>query len=211
MKTLSRRHVVYGLGASGAAGVLSGCAGPSLPPVQRFYLRSHDTPPERLAPADWSLQIDPPQTVPALNTNRIAQLISANQFDYYADAEWGDIATVMMQTVLVSSFERTGSVASVFNERARTRPDFVLQTALGPFFGEGAVGSAATARVGLRADLLRYRGREVLGTTSFASEAVADAPGVAALVAALDVAARAVVGDVIAWTIATGNSVDLGA
>jgi ABC-type uncharacterized transport system auxiliary subunit len=206
--TAIRRRQLFALGAGA---VVAGCVRQTPPPVRRFYLSALDAPPADVPSATWSLVVPPPETVSALRTTRIAQAIGTNEFDYYADAEWGDIPPLMFQAVLIRSFDRTGAIPVVVDQRQRVRPDFVLNGTLVPFFAVGAVGSAPTARVGLEARLVRSRGREVVATRSFQADRAAASAAVAAVVAAFDAASLAVIRALIPWTVSAGNAAGTGA
>jgi cholesterol transport system auxiliary component len=205
--TAHRRHLF----ALGAGAVLAGCVRQTPPPVRRFYLTALAEPPAEVPSATWSLVVPPPETVSALRTTRIAQAIGANEFDYYADAEWGDIPPLMFQAVLIRSFERTGAIPVVVDQRQRVRPDFVLNGTLVPFFAVGAVGSPPTARVGFEARLVRSRGREVVAARAFEERREAESADVAAVVAAFDAASQAVMRALIPWTVTAGNAAGTGA
>ncbi len=185
---------------------LAGCAGPAPPPMRSFYLSALGGPPPGTSRGDWSLVVPPPQTPPALRTSRIAQRIGPNELDYYANAEWGDTAPIMFQTVLIRSLERSGALPVVANERQRLRPDFMLTISLVPFFADGALGTAPTARVGVDAQLIRSRGREVVATTSIEKEAQAASADLEAIVAAFDAASKEVLTELIPWAVSAGNA-----
>jgi len=204
---IHRRHLV----ALGAGAVLAGCVRQTPPPVRRFYLSALTEPLADVPTASWSLVVPPVNTVAALRTTRIAQALGANEFDYYADAEWGDIPPLMFQAVLIRSFERTGAIPVVVDQRQRVRTDFILNGTLVPFFAVGAAGSPPTARVGVDARLVRSRGREVVATRSFEERREAESADVAAVVAAFDAAARAVMAALVPWTVTAGNAAGTGA
>jgi ABC-type uncharacterized transport system auxiliary subunit len=155
--------------------------------------------------AGWSLAVEPPQTWPALRTNRIAQVDADSEFDYYADAQWGDAAPQMCQAVLIRSFERAGAREGVASKRDRLRLDFMLNPRLGPFYALGPVGSAPEARVGGEAQLVRSRGRERVATSSLETSRAAASAEIDAVVAAFDEAAQAVMRDLVVWTVTAGN------
>jgi cholesterol transport system auxiliary component len=200
-----RRGVLRGLGLAATGALLAGCAGSSTPPPRRFYLRPLQAPPTGLPKVDWSLVIDLPQTLPALQTNRIVLAFAPNEFDYYAEAEWGDLPTVMVQGILIRSFQTSGAIDVVANERQRLRPDFTLHSTLLPFYAQGPQGAAPDAKVGMDLQLVQMRGRETIGTRSIEHTVQAERPEIEAIVAAFDVAMSKVIEDVVRWTLETGQ------
>lgn len=204
---MQRRALLRGLSLTLAGAGLVSCVGRSAKPFRKFYLRPPVQLPGDLPKADWSLVVEPPQTVPALRTNRIALAFAANEFDYYADAEWGDLATVMVQGVIIRSFQNSGAIDVVANERQQLRPDFTLKSSLLPFFAEGQEGEVPVAHVGLDVQLMQMRGRKIIGTRSFERSAKAEGPEMAAIITAFDEALSAVLGELIPWTLETGNAV----
>lgn len=202
-----RRKLLRALPLLGAGLALSGClGGSSAPPPRKFYLTPLAEPPAGLPTVDWSLVVEIPQTVQALNTTQIAQAFGANQFDYYNDGEWGDQSTAMVQAIMIRSFELSEAIQVVVNERQRVRTDFQLSSSLAPFFARGAVGTAPLVAVGLEVQLVQSRGRNIVGAKSFEASSQASGPELDAIVAAFDDALKKVLGELIPWTLATGNA-----
>jgi cholesterol transport system auxiliary component len=205
---ISRRGILAGAVALPAALALGGCIGANPPPEpRRFYLTPLAAVSEDLPQAAWSLAVDPPETLPAINTNRIALRFSENEFDYYADAEWGDAPPVMVQQVIIRSFQKSGRIGVVVNERERVRGDFRLTSFLSPFFAVGPKGGAPEARVGLEAQLIRSRGRETIETRAINHAAQSAGADIASIVAAFDAATHQVLEELVAWTLKTGSTV----
>ena len=199
-----RRDLLRALPLLGTGVALPGCIGGSPPPPRLFYLNPLAEPPGGVSPVDWSLVVELPQTTPALNTTRIVQVVGANQFNYYDDGEWGDQASVMVQAVVIRSFERSGAIPVVVNELQFVRPDFRLASSLAPFFARGAVGSAPVAAVGLQVELVQSRGRQVVASRSFEASAQAASAELDAIVAAFDEATHQVLRELIPWTLDAG-------
>ena len=188
------------------AALLSGCLGSSAPPPRRFYLSALDEPPPRLPEVDWSLVVEPPQTLSALRTKRILLAFTPNEFGYYAEAEWGDLPSSMAQGVIIRSFRTSGAIYVVANERQGIRPDYMLKSWLVPFFAEGAKGTAPVIKIGLDVQLMKMRDRKIVGTRSIAHAVQAEGPKIEAIIKAFDQAMTAVLQDLIPWTLETGKA-----
>lgn len=186
-------------------GALAGCIGANRPPAPRhFYLMPLTAVSGDLPQVTWSLAVDPPETVPALDTTRIALAFSENEFDYYADAEWGDAAPIMVQQVIIGSFQKSGRIGVVVNERERMRTDFQLTSFLAPFFAAGRKGAAPEVRLGLNVQLIKSRGRQTVGTRAINRAVQSSGADIASIVAAFNTGMQQVLEDLVAWTIRTG-------
>ena len=201
-----RRNVLRALPLLGTGVLVPGCLGGAPPPPRLFYLNPLAEPPADPSAVDWSLVVELPQTIPALNSTQIMQVIGANQFNYYEDGEWGDPAPAMVQAIVLRSFELSGAIQVVVNELQWVRTDFRLASSLAPFFARGAVGSAPLAAVGLQVELVRSRGREIVGSRSFEASAQAASADLDAIVAAFDDATQQVLRELVPWTLATGST-----
>jgi cholesterol transport system auxiliary component len=157
-----------------------------------------------LPQVQWSIAVDPPETVPALNTNRIALAFAENEFDYYADVQWGDEAPTMVQQVIIGSLQNSGRISVVVNERERMRTDFRLSSFLAPFFAVGAKGAAPEVRVGLNVQLIRSRGRKTVGTKAINGAVQSSGPDISSIVAAFNTGMNEVIEELVTWTISTG-------
>ncbi|MFQ5958353.1 MAG: ABC-type transport auxiliary lipoprotein family protein, partial [Alphaproteobacteria bacterium] len=74
-------------------------------PPKLFTLSPKSTFPDGLPHADWQLVVEIPVTAESLNTSRIAVRRDPLSLQYYKGARWTERAPVMVQTLLVESFE----------------------------------------------------------------------------------------------------------
>ena len=58
------------------------------------------------------------------------------RFDYYALANWTDRAPLMVQGLVVESFENSGRIVAVGREAVGLKPDFVLKIEIREFQAE---------------------------------------------------------------------------
>jgi cholesterol transport system auxiliary component len=194
--------------SSASALVLAGCGnliGPNGAPPQIYLL----APPLQALPnagtASWPLSIALPRTSESLNTQRIA-LKRGAVMDYYADAQWSDMAPQLLQTLIVNAFEKSGGIAAVARDVDGIRADFLLDSEVREFEARyDSEGAPPTIVVSVMAKLLTAQAHDVVGTHETRHETPATANSVAAVVAAFDVATAAVLEDLVAWTIDTGQ------
>ncbi len=133
MRELSRRGLLAGL--SGGALLLGGCE--ILPkvsePVDIYTLTPKTSFGNGLKPVGWQLIVELPVAAAGLDTARIALQHTPYTLEYYARASWTDNAPAMVQTLIIESFESTGSILAVGREAIGLRPDFILKTDLREF------------------------------------------------------------------------------
>lgn len=149
----------------------------------------------------WSLGIDPPKALKGLDTERIAYRSGPNELQYYADAEWIDLAPEMVQMVLVRSFQNRTNLSVSERTVGGTPPDFVLTSLLQEF----AADAGKSAHVTLIVTLSPASRRRVARTWTFDAGIAAADDHIESMVAAFDRALGAVTTDLIPWTLATAE------
>ncbi len=114
--------------------VAAGLAGCQLPgtgePPQLYSLTPKSTYAADLLRVDWQLIIETPVAAAGLNTSRIALRRSPITLDYFARAAWTDHAPLMVQTLLIESFENTDRIVAVSRESTQLRADYQLKNEL---------------------------------------------------------------------------------
>jgi cholesterol transport system auxiliary component len=88
-----------------------------------------DPPPQ----VDWQLVVEKPIAAAGIDTARVALSRNPYQVEYFAKAAWTDNAPSMVQTLLIDSFQNTGSIVGVGREAIGLRPDYLLKTDLREF------------------------------------------------------------------------------
>jgi cholesterol transport system auxiliary component len=190
------------LGAT-AALALAGCAGlfVSPPPKYIFRLTPVATFPPDLPRLRAQLRIDVPTAPAALDRQRIALTRSAISLDYFADAEWADTLSALVQTVLADSFENSRAIA-VVDGSLGLRADFVLGTELRHFEAQyGAGGGPPAALVEIGAKLAKIPQSEVVAAARFERQVPAAGNDLPNIVTAFDRAQQAVTAEIVAWTL----------
>jgi cholesterol transport system auxiliary component len=117
----TRRGILLG----SAALTLSGCGsliGPPSPAPQIYVLH-----PEFGAVADapavgWQLVVGTPVAADSLDRERIALERAPNVMDYYANAQWPDRLALVVQTLLVEAFEKSGKITFSKQKSAISKP-----------------------------------------------------------------------------------------
>lgn len=129
-----KKYVLIVLAVAASLPLLPGCSPFMSGPAPDMYILSpKSTFKKNLPTIDSQLVIALPTTGRALNTDRIAVKPTPDQFKYYEGARWTSMAPMMIQTLLVESFENTGHIEAVGRQAISLRPDFVLVSELREF------------------------------------------------------------------------------
>lgn len=205
---VGRRQALLGL--SGAA-LVAGCDS-VLPGVvgkaPRLYnLTPKSTFPEGLPPVDWQLLVETPYASASLNTARIGLMPEPTRFDYYALANWTDRAPLMVQGLVVESFENSGRIVAVGRETVGLKPDFVLKIEIREFQAEAFRDPTQhQPRVGLSVKLVEMPERLIVAAATFERQTSAPPDIMTDIVQAWDDALGAVLKRLVNWTLEAGDA-----
>ncbi len=185
-----------------------GCAALSLatrPPPELFALTPKSTFATGLPDVRRvGMQVEVPTAAAGLNTARIALKPTPTRLQYYAGATWIEVLPVMLQSLLIESFENTGSVEPFAAASVGPRADWALRVHIREFQAEYEnPQSPPLVRIRLLPRLLRLPRRDEVGAASF--EAVEQAPStvLADIVVSMDETLGAVLRDLVEWTLIT--------
>ena len=177
------------------------------PPPLLYRLTPKSTFDDTLPTVDWQLLVEAPLVQAGLNTTRIALQRSPTQFEYYARANWTDRAPDMVQTLVLESFENSGSIVAVGRDSVGLRADFVLKIELREFQAEYGTTGPPDIRVQINAKLVRMPRRAIVASERFESVDRAPADRLEPIVNAFDDALGTVLRDLVEWTLRTGETV----
>ena len=161
--------------------------------------------PDELPEADWQLILESPIANAGLNTTRVALQRDPTRLEYYARSSWTDLAPLMVQTLMVESFENSGRIVSVGREAIGLRADFVLKSELREFQAEYFDTDRPRIRVAINAKLVQMPRRAIVGSQSFERYSEAGADAMPEIIAAFDDALGKVLKELVAWTLVTGE------
>lgn len=203
MSSPSRRLVLAALtlAPAGCSGLLSSSA----PAPQLYTLTpAADFPPggARIA---WQLLVDVPASAAALDSARVALSRSATTMDYFADAAWTDRAPLMVQSLIVQSFENSSRIAAVGREALTLKGDYVLRPELRHFEADYAGGGVPAAHVQISVKLVKLPNRVIVAQQIFDAAVPAAANLVPAIIDAFDTALHRVIRRMVDWVLATAR------
>jgi len=187
------------LGATAACGVL-----PDIKtPTDLYTLSPKSTFEPGLPNVYWQMAIEAPVAPANLNTGRMAVAASRLSTDYYATSAWTDRAPLMVQTLIIESFENSKRIVAVGRESTGLRANYLLQTELREFQAETYHGPKPVARVRINAKIVRMPERQIIGSASFERCRQAEGDAVPQVVAAFDAALGSVLRRMVGWVLTT--------
>ncbi len=192
------------LAAGAALALVAGCTG-VFPgrgaPPRLFTLTPKSTFANDLPEARWQLVIEEPVAAESLDTSRIAVQHTALSLQYYKQVRWIERAPLMIQTLLVESFENTGKIVAVGRLSTDLRADYVLKTDLREFQAEYQGDGNPIVRVRLIAKLVKLPERAIIASHAAEEIVRAKGPEVEDVVVAFDDALGKVLKSIVEWTL----------
>jgi cholesterol transport system auxiliary component len=201
----SRRFVSLLVAALGGCSALFGGGAPQY----LYRLTPKASFPANLPRRPIQLLVDLPLAPAGLDSPRIALSRSAVSIDYFADSEWTDRASLLVQTALLESFENSGATNAIDRESIGLRADFILKTEMRHF--EAVYDSpdgAPEVWVALNVRLVNPADREIVAQASFEQRRRATANDVPSVIQAFNEALGSVMERIVVWT--AGNPALLG-
>lgn len=205
--SLARRPLLTGLFALS----LTGCGA-------QDFLKKIDTPPNLyrltpkstfgndLRPVNWQLVVDVPVAPAGINTQRIALTRNQIQVEYYANSNWTDRMPLMVQGLIVESFENSGMITSVGRQSVGLRSDFVLLVEVREFQMEYPDVGPPSARIRINCKLVEMPDRLIVANDSFEAIQPASADSILPIVEAMDEALGKVLKNIVRWTLTVGEA-----
>ncbi|MBP2228621.1 cholesterol transport system auxiliary component [Azospirillum agricola] len=194
---------LVGVGALG----LTGCSTLN-PTAPKLYTLTARAPADAALPkADWQLLVEAPAAAAGIDTPRIALARTPTTLDYFADVSWADRAPLMVQGLIVQSFEDSGRIVSVGRDTVGLRSDFVLKSELRDFQAEYSTPGAATpdrVHVRLSAKLVAMPRRTIEAGETFEATVAVRGRDFTDVIAAFDEALGQVSGALVGWALRSG-------
>lgn len=196
--------------ALAASLALSGCAGfenitSVTTPAELYVL----TPKSSFDPATPAVAaqivVEEPSAAAGLNTDRIAVMPTPLRVQYFPVARWVDRAPLMVQTLLLESFENSGRVPAVGRSAVGLRADYALVTDLREFQARVPRGAGPEdpleVMVRLNVKVIDARDDRIIGSLSFADVERAGSNGMQDVAAAFDRALGDAMREAVEWTL----------
>ena len=187
---------------------ITGCAGLTTlrsvtEPTDLYDLTPKSTYDPNLPAIVAQLVIEEPTAASSVNTDRIAIKPNQYQVQYFPKARWVDRAPLLVQTLLVESFENTGKVAAVGRQAIGLNSEYTLVTDLREF--QAAVGDGENAPITVTVQLNMKIVQEpqglIVASKSFMHQVPAVSSEMISVVTAFDTALGKTMRQAVEWTV----------
>jgi cholesterol transport system auxiliary component len=202
MTNIDRRHLLAMAGLAPLAVSCTGVIPGTGTPPQIYVLTPKSTFVAEMRKVDWQLLVDVPAASAELDTTRIVLSRSPVTIDYFGDAAWPERAPLMIQTLILESFENTGKILAIGRDAVGLRADYVLKPELRHFQAvyDGQVAPTVWVRIGAR--IVKTPEGRIVAQNLFESRVPAEQNRMEAIVAAFDEALGSVMKRMVTWTLA---------
>lgn len=188
---------------------LSGCAGLTsltevATPTELYVLTPKSTFDKSLPRLKEQIVVIQPTATAAVDTNQIAVQPTPLQVQYLPDARWVDRAPLIVQALLIESFENSGKVPAVGSSTIGLLADYVIVTDIREFqaiLPEGAETSALQIDVRLNIKIVDAFSDRIIGSRSFEEIVPAASDTPEDVTKAFDEALGDTMRDAVEWTI----------
>ncbi|WP_299665106.1 ABC-type transport auxiliary lipoprotein family protein [uncultured Ruegeria sp.] len=194
---------------------LTGCAGlgtlsQASKPNDLYLLTPKSTFSSSLPRIQTQIVVEEPTATAAVNTDQIAVQPTLLQVQYLPRARWVDRAPLIVQALMVESYENSGKVAAVGRSTVGLRADYVIAPDLREFQGIviSETENSKTVRVEVRINIKiidEYEDK-IIASSSFQENVMAASDQTPDLVEAFDVALGRTMRDAVEWSIRKINS-----
>ncbi|MDH3667839.1 MAG: ABC-type transport auxiliary lipoprotein family protein [Paracoccaceae bacterium] len=194
--------------AAGAVSALMGCEGLTTlktvtQPTDLYDLTPKSTFDPSLPTISAQVVVEEPTAASSVNTDRIAVKPNPYQVQYFPDASWVDRAPLLVQTMLLESFENTGKVGAVGRQAIGLNADYTLVTDLREFQARSDTDGSAALEivVQLNMKIVQEPRGLIVASRSFAYEAPSPTTQMTDVVEAFDVALGKTMGRAVDWAV----------
>jgi len=142
-----------------------------------------------------------PLALEALNTNLIAVRPGPSTLSYYPNVQWADRLPNVFQAVLANAFENTGRVKAVGLPGQSLLINYQIVSEIRAFQAETTGSDSAVVEVSVK--ILDDRNGRVRSSRVFRATQPISGDSVATAVGGLETANKAIVEEIVRWTLAT--------
>ncbi|WP_299284686.1 ABC-type transport auxiliary lipoprotein family protein [uncultured Tateyamaria sp.] len=189
--------------------MLAGCAGlaslnQASQPTELFVLTPKSTFDPGLPKLRDQIVVETPTATASVNTDQIAVQPTPLQVQYLPDARWVDRAPLIVQALLIESFENSGKVPAVGSSTIGLRADYLIVTDIREFQATvpvGALSEALQIDVRLNIKIIDAFTDRIIGSRSFEEFVASPTDAAPDVAGAFDEALGDTMRDAVEWSI----------
>jgi len=148
------------------------------------------------------LVVDTPTVYSPVDTTRIALKPEAQTIDYYADVEWADRLSTLIQESVIYTFQNRGALRGVGRPTEGIQADYALKLEVRKFYIEqNGLAHASMAHVDCIAYLVKLPERHVTASRRFTQTQVASEQAIDSIIKSLNLAWQDVSKALVPWVL----------
>lgn len=154
---------------------------------------------------DWQLVLAKPSAARLVDSPRINVRPTASEMEIYRGATWAQPATDMIEDAVLRGFEDSGKIAGVARSAAGIRADYRLALDVRRFESDYAGQATPTVVIEVNGKLIHVVDQRVVTDRTFRVEQPVGSTDVPAVAAAFERGLNEVTGQIVGWTLSTGQ------
>ena len=155
---------------------------------------------------DWQLAVVKPTAARVVDSPRISVRPAPGEVQVYKGVSWSQPSTDLIESTVLRALEDSGKIASVARPGSGIRADYRLVMDLRRFDADYAGTPLPSAIIELNAKLLHATDQRVVASHTFLKAEPAGSTDIPSVVAAFERALEEMGGEVVGWTLATGEA-----
>ncbi|MDU8942194.1 ABC-type transport auxiliary lipoprotein family protein [Ovoidimarina sediminis] len=191
--------------------LLSGCSGLATlaevaTPSELYMLSPKSTFGANLPRLTQQIVVEEPTATAAVSTDRIMVQPSPLRVQYFPDVRWVDRAPVIVQTLLIESYENSGKVAAVGRSTVSLRADYLIVTDIREFHArvmspDEPKTSPLEVQVRLNMKVIDASFDRIIASRSFEEFMVSQSDEIDDVIEAFDEALGKAMRDLVEWSV----------
>ena len=153
----------------------------------------------------WQLAVVKPTAARVVDSARISVRPTPGEVQVYKGVGWSQPSTDLIEATVLRALEDSGKIASVARPGSGIRADYRLVMDLRRFDSDYAGTALPSAIIELNAKLLHTTDQRVVASRTFLKAEPAGSTDIPSVVAAFERALESMGGEVVGWTLATGE------
>jgi cholesterol transport system auxiliary component len=154
----------------------------------------------------WQLAVVKPTAARVVDSARISVRPTPGEVQVYKGVGWSQPSTDLVEATILRALEDSGKIASVARPGTGIRADYRLVMDLRRFDADYAGTALPSATIELNAKLMHTTDQRVVASHTFRHAEPAGSTDIPSVVAAFERALETMGGEVVGWTLATGQA-----